>query len=236
MAGLDPQPKLSQLAHMIRTAQKPLATAAIPASQGAKVALILAAEMLIARSGIEGASLREIAAQAGQKNHHAVQYHFGSRDSLVQAIFDYRMDQMEATRGAMLAAAEAAGTLSDLRTIADIVYRPQIELIDGFGDYSYAGFLSAYLLRYQGSRFGQFGERVAPNLARTLALLRACLGDLPEAVAQRRLVTASFMFLNILVIHTRDVSDDGERFEDAVSDTLGQIVAALGAPLLPAQL
>jgi len=108
----------------------------------------------------------------------------------------------------MLGAAEAAGTLSDLRTIADIIYRPQIELIDGFGDYSYAGFLSAYLLRYQGSRFGQFGERVAPNLARTLALLRTCLGDLPEAVAQRRLVTASFMFLNILVIHTRDVSDE----------------------------
>jgi hypothetical protein len=38
------------------------------------------------------------------------------------------------------------------------------------------------------------------------------------------------MFLNILVIHTRDDSDEGERFEDAVSDTLGQIVAALGAP------
>ena len=134
----------------------------------------------------------------------------------------------------MLAAAQAAGTLSDLRTIADIVYRPQIELIDEFGDNSYAGFLSAYLLRYQGSRFGQFGERVAPNLARTLTLLRACLGDLPEPVAQRRLVTASFMFLNILVIHTRNSGDDGERFEDAVNDTLSQIVAALGAPFLPA--
>ena len=199
------------------------------------MALILAAEVLIARNGIEGASLREIAAQAGQRNHHAVQYHFGSRESLVQAIFDYRMDQMEPTRGAMLAAAESAGTLSDLRTIADIIYRPQIELIDAFGDYSYAGFLSAYLLRDQGSRFGQFGERVAPNLARTLALLRTCVGDLPETVAQRRLVTASFMFLNILVIHTRDVSDDGERFEDAVSDTLSQIVAAFGAPFVPAR-
>ncbi|RQW40049.1 TetR/AcrR family transcriptional regulator [Novosphingobium sp. LASN5T] len=220
---------------MARIAPQPLAKAGIPASHGAKVALILAGELLIARNGIEGASLREIAAQAGQRNHHAVQYHFGSRESLVQAIFDYRMDQMEATRGAMLKAAEAAGRLSDLRTIADIIYRPQIELIDQFGDYSYAGFLSAYLLRYQGSRFGQFGDRVAPNLARTLGLLRACLADLPEAVAQRRLVTASFMFLNILVIHTRDESDDGERFEDAVEDTLGQIVAALSAPFSSAQ-
>lgn len=196
-----------------------------------KVALILAAEVLFARDGIEGASLREIAAQAGQRNHHAVQYHFGSRDSLVQAIFDYRMNQMESARGAMLAVAEAAGSLADLRTITEIIFRPQIELIDEFGDHSYAGFLTAYLLRYQARRFGQFGERVAPNLARTLVLLRACLDFLPEHVAQRRLVTACFMFLNILVIHTRDNGEEGERFEDAVIDTLGQIVAALAAPL-----
>jgi AcrR family transcriptional regulator len=215
---------------MTRTAPKSVVPAGNASPQGAKLALILAAEVLIARNGIEGASLREIAAQAGQRNHHAVQYHFGSRESLVQAVFDYRMDQMEPTRGAMLAAAEAIDSLADLRTIAEIIYRPQIELIDAFGDYSYAGFLSAYLLRYQGTRFGQFGERVAPNLARTLGLLRACIGDLPEAVAQRRLVTVSFMFLNILVIHTRDGSDEGERFEDAVNDTLGQIVAALTAP------
>ena len=220
---------------MTRIVPKPLTASGNPASPGAKVALILAAEVLIARNGIEGASLREIAALAGQKNHHAVQYHFGSRDSLVQAIFDYRMDQMEDRRGAMLASAEAAGTLSDLRTIAEIIYRPQIELIDEFGDYSYAAFLSAYLLRYQGRRFGEFGERVAPNLARTLGLLRACLASLPEAVAQRRLLTASFMFLNILVIHTRDNGNDAERFEDAVKDTLGQIVAALAAPFELAQ-
>lgn len=174
--------------------------------------------------------MREIAAQAGQRNHHAVQYHFGSRDSLVQAIFDYRMDQMESARGTMLAAADANNRLSDLRTIAEIIFRPQIELIDEFGDHSYAGFLTAYLLRYQTRRFGQFGERVAPNLARTLVLLRACIGTLPEIVAQRRLVTACFMFLNILVIHTRDSAAQGEPFEDAVQDTLGQIVAALAAP------
>ncbi len=138
---------------------------------------------------------------------------------------------MENARGAMLAAAEASGKLSDLRSIAEIIFRPQIEMIDEFGDHSYASFLTAYLLRYQSRRFGQFGERVAPNLARTLALLRTCLGALPEAVAQRRLVTACFMFLNILVIHTRDDAEDGEQFEDAVDDTLGQIVAALAAPL-----
>lgn len=216
---------------MQQKAMKAPAIEGFSTSGGPKTALILAAEVVFARDGIEGASLREIAAQAGQRNHHAVQYHFGSRDSLVQAVFDYRMDQMEEVRGAMLASAEASGALSDVRRIAEIIFLPQIELIDAFGDHSYAAFLSAYLLRYQTKRFGQFGERVAPNLARTLVLLRQCLDELPERVAQRRLVTACFMFLNILVIHTRENSDDTERFEDAVDDTLSQIVSALTAPL-----
>ncbi len=50
-----------------------------------KTRLILAGERLFAKGGIHGASMREIAAQAGQGNHAAVQYHFGSREGLVRA-------------------------------------------------------------------------------------------------------------------------------------------------------
>ena len=165
-----------------------------------KVALILAAEVAFARDGIDGASLREIAARAGQRNHHAVQYHFGSREALVQAVFDYRMDQMEAARAAVLAAARQAGTIATTRAVVEAIFLPQIELIDAYGDNSYAAFLSQYLLRYQGSRFGEFGERIAPNLGEALRLLRERMADLPEAAAQRRLITACLMFLNILII------------------------------------
>jgi AcrR family transcriptional regulator len=196
------------------------------ADDGPKVALILAAEVAFARDGIDGASLREIAAKAGQRNHHAVQYHFNSREALVQAVFDYRMDQMEPARGTMLAAARGGET----RAIVEAIFLPQIELIDQYGDNSYAAFLSEYLLRYQSSRFGQFGDRVAPHLSQILQLLRERLAHLPEAAAQRRLVTACFMFLNILVVHTRDDNFGTESFEDAVRDTLDQIVLALEAP------
>ena len=125
-----------------------------PPPDAPKVALILAAEVIFARDGIDSASLREIAALAGQRNHHAVQYHFGSRDALIQAVFDYRMEQMEAGRGTMLDAAQAEGKLGDLRTIVNIIFMPQIELIDAYGDHSYAAFLSAYLLRYLASLAG----------------------------------------------------------------------------------
>lgn len=204
-----------------------------PPENDPKVALILAAEVAFARDGIDGASLREIAARAGQRNHHAVQYHFGSREALVQAVFDYRMDQMEEARGDMLAEARKAGRINSTLAIVEAIFMPQIDLIDEHGDNSYAAYLSEYLLRYQGSRFGDFGERTAPQLGEALRLLRDRMAALPEAVAQRRLVTACFMFLNILVIHTRGNNAGAEDFEAAMSDTLGQIVLALEAPYDP---
>jgi AcrR family transcriptional regulator len=71
-----------------------------------KERMILIGEVVFADHGIAGASMREIASKAGQKNHYAVQYHFGSREGLVKAIFDYRMQQMEPARQAMLEQAE----------------------------------------------------------------------------------------------------------------------------------
>jgi AcrR family transcriptional regulator len=203
------------------------------ADDNPKIALVLAAEVAFARYGIDGASLREIAARSGQRNHHAVQYHFGSREALVQAVFDYRMDQMEPARGAMLEAARQAGRIGMTRAIAETIFLPQIELIDEHGDNSYAAFLSEYLQRYQGRQFGQFGERIAPYLGETMQLLRGRLSSLPEAAAQRRLVTACFMFLNILIIHTRGGIAGAESFEAALGDTLDQIVLTLEAPYIP---
>ncbi len=193
-----------------------------------KVALIQAAETIFARDGIDGASLREIADSAGNRNHNAVQYHFGSREALMQAVFDYRMEQMEERRGIMLDAARGKGKLGDLRTLVEIIFLPQIELIDAQGDYAYAGFLNSYLLRYQGERFGDFGEQLAPNIEKTLGHLRDVLSDLPEATAQRRLITACFMFLNILVSYTRGLRNETqESFRAAINDTVKQIVASL---------
>ena len=195
--------------------------------------LILAGEVVFAEAGMHGASLREIASKANQGNHFAVQYHFGTREGLVDAIFDYRMTQMEQSRGRMLAAAEAAGRLKDARTLIDVVLLPQLDLQDADGNHSYARFLSQFLLDNRSTKFGDFAAKLPPNLERSLDLLRARLDYLPAAVAQRRLVSASLMFLNILVRHHGLVSLDesAESFGAALEDTMEQIVASLCMPL-----
>jgi AcrR family transcriptional regulator len=209
-----------------------LAKAAAPRMNG-KTKLILAAEKLFARGGIEGVSLREIAAAAGQGNHHAVQYHFRSREGLVQAVFDYRMWQMEDRRGEMLTAAEAQARLESVRAIVEIIFLPQLELPGQRDNHSYANFLCQYLLRTTTTEFADFGSELPPNISRALLLLRNQLAFLPDRIAQRRLITACFMFLNMLTAYSsdRNRTSDDESFEDAVNDTLGQIVLATCMPL-----
>lgn len=50
--------------------------------------LIKAAQTLYAERGIDAVSFNEITVAAGQKNRNALQYHFGNRESLLQAIID----------------------------------------------------------------------------------------------------------------------------------------------------
>lgn len=198
----------------------------------AKRKLVLAAETLFARNGLDGASLREIASTAGHKNHNAVQYHFGSREGLVQAVFSFRMMQMDATRTQMFHEAEKEGRLDDLRTIVEIIFVPQIDLIGVHGDHAYSAFLSEYLMRFSGSSFGDFGEGLPHSLRLTLVQLRKLMPEMSDVAAQRRLITACFMFLNVLAIYTRQLKGaKTETLALAVSDTIDQIIAALKAPI-----
>ncbi len=198
----------------------------------AKTRLILAGEQLFAKSGIHGASMREIATKAGQGNHAAVQYHFGSREGLVRAIFDYRMEQMETARGAMLDHAKTSGRLKDARAILDIILLPQLDLQDADGNHSYASFLSQYLLQSRSPEFGDFSGSEPPNLTKALHLMRERVDYLPPYVAQRRLISVSLMFLNILMRHHgANESAFGETFADALEDTMEQIVGGMCMPL-----
>ncbi|MEU2230678.1 TetR/AcrR family transcriptional regulator [Streptomyces vietnamensis] len=57
--------------------------------------LIRAAEELFAAQGVDGAQLRDIVALAGQANPSAVQYHFGSRAGLLDAVMAGRQTRTE---------------------------------------------------------------------------------------------------------------------------------------------
>jgi AcrR family transcriptional regulator len=71
-------------------------------SASTKERILTAAEALFAQRGFDGASLRQLTAAAGV-NLAAVNYHFGSKDKLVEQVFRRRLDSLNADRLAALA-------------------------------------------------------------------------------------------------------------------------------------
>jgi len=89
--------------------------------------LLDAAERLFAERGIDGVSLREINAAAGERNNAALYYHFRDRGGLVRAIIQRNRPRFLSRQRALFDAAERDGRLSDLRTLVGILVRPSAE-------------------------------------------------------------------------------------------------------------
>lgn len=91
-------------------------------------ALVDAARSLFAERGVEAVSMREIGRSAGQRNSNAVQYHFGDRASLLEAVLRPYHDLVAAGRAVLLDQfdAEPAPTLRDL---AGALVRPSAAML-----------------------------------------------------------------------------------------------------------
>ena len=100
-----------------------------PISTGTREALILAGERLFAEHGINGVSLRQINADAGQKNSSAAHYHFGSKQALIKAIHGYRLERVNRRRHARLEKLHKEGDEGNVRAIVETIVHPIVEEI-----------------------------------------------------------------------------------------------------------
>jgi AcrR family transcriptional regulator len=134
-----------------------------------------AAERLFARDGFEATSLRAITAEAGV-NLASVNYHFQSKDALVQAVIGRRLGPVNARRLALLDVYESqtGGAPVPLERILDAFLRPIIELVGSHAHefvpligriYTEPGEFAARLYKQQ---FEPLRHRFIPLLHRTL--------------------------------------------------------------------
>jgi AcrR family transcriptional regulator len=89
--------------------------------------MMLVAERLFAERGIGEVSLREIGAVAGQRNNGAAQYHFGTKQGLVEAIVAWRMAPLNARRLEILATFDEGGRGDDPRALVEALLAPFVE-------------------------------------------------------------------------------------------------------------
>jgi len=103
--------------------------------EATKSALMRAAEKLSADNGVENVSIREIVAQAGQKNESALQYHFKNLKGLLHAIHAERGQHIEARREQMLTATLERSANPSLRELCRLMIEPTFMLARGSADF-----------------------------------------------------------------------------------------------------
>lgn len=138
-----------------------------------------AAEELFMLQGFGGTSMRLLTAKAGV-NLAAVNYHFGSKDALIEAVFRRRLDPMNTARIAELDALEASGTPDADAVIRAFVGASLRMLEDAKGGRNFIRLLGrTYTEPAKGVRH-LIGQMYAPTMQRYKAALERALPQMPR--------------------------------------------------------
>lgn len=149
--------------------------------------MIEAAERLFAERGMQSVSLREIGSAAGQRNNSAAQYHFGSRQGLLEAIFAHRMTGINARRLALLDRLDREGAGDDLRSLVEAAILPLAETIgDAEHPTYYVRFLSQVVFNAGFTLAGTSAASLTEGFARVLAGFNRAMADMPRPVVLER--------------------------------------------------
>ncbi|MCF2532789.1 TetR/AcrR family transcriptional regulator [Yinghuangia soli] len=148
--------------------------------------LLLTAERLFAVHGIDAVSLRQISVAAGQRNNSAAQYHFGTKEELIRAIFAFRLAGINRRREEMVDVLLRDGRGADLRALTEAMVRPLAEQIDGGGSF-YVRFLARVHQHAGASVYALPAMGVEGSATRIGAMIGEALVQLPTAVRRSRL-------------------------------------------------
>ena len=198
--------------------------------------LIATAEELFAERGVDSVSLNEITRTAEQKNRNAVHYHFGSKDALMQAIFEKHWQPIGALRRQMLADIKQLKPVT-LEAIASALVLPVAARFDDpDGGLAYIK-ISAQLAATNTLRFfsqGNLSDDGSDHGGNMTPLWAPFLAPLPAAVRDQRMSLVVGMLFHGLADHAvfRDKGRAGlANTELMVSNLIDSICAVISAPV-----
>jgi AcrR family transcriptional regulator len=208
--------------------------AATPRSASA-LRLVAAAEQLFALHGINGVSLRQVAAEAGSANNSAVHYHFRSKDALIAAIFEHRLPQIVRERR-LLATRDMP---HDVRSRVEAHFLPVLDIAEATDNF-YVSFVEQ-LQRADAQSVGHLvilnneGQQSNEEFRTDLDRL---LDHLPQPMRRMRIQQAQLFCLHAAADRERAVArgDDLPPFRLFVSSLFDGITGFLTAPVSAATL
>lgn len=199
-------------------------------------ALLLTAERLYARLGIDGVSLREINREAQQKNRSAVHYHFGSREAVIEGIFEMRAAQIDRRRRELLTELREKKTPVTVRELIDGIIRPQTEVWKQEVDpYHYNRFLAQAVLSGHDELRAMWRGYFSRGLQDYWTNIRELLPDIPDAVLRQRLAVATdFAIYGLATLERVVESSRAENtpfpFDRAIENLIDMLTGSITTP------
>lgn len=191
---------------------------------------------LFAERGVDGVTVREIAAAAGQKNHGAVGYYFGSKEALVRAIVMDGAVELEQLRNAALDALEAEGGPRTVREVVDVLILP----VTALGDRYYVRFITLFSMSHRDLMLDAIDPRWNRAYGRCLDHLRRLLSHLSPGLQNQRFVFMGACLSAVLSARERALADESRDHpmwgsEHSLEHFAQALTALLEAPVdLPA--
>ena len=160
-----------------------------------------AARRLFALNGVDAVAVRDIVAAAGQKNASALNYHFGSKEGLVETLIGDALAIAHARWKQGLDALEAAGGPRNVREIVELLVLQGLPPNAPEGDEASACFLAMVLQTRRDLVLAATSRRRLTAYDRALRHIKRLMPDMPERVRDQRLlfyISASTAVLAVL--------------------------------------
>ena len=173
-----------------------------------KVRMKAVAQRLFAQHGIDGVTVADIVAAAGQRNKASLQYHFGSKDELIGELLVDGAQKVDAFRLALLDQMAEDGGPRHVRDVLDAFVRPvyQLTVTESEGS-TYLRFLSNVQLTHRELFRAHIGAKWNTGYRRCLEHFRQLLAHTPAPVLEQRMSLVAIYTTTVFSIKEAPADD-----------------------------
>jgi AcrR family transcriptional regulator len=159
-----------------------------------------AARKLFALNGVDAVSVRDVIAEAGQKNASALNYYFGSKEGLIETLVGDALAIADARWEEALNVAEAAGGPHTIRNVLEILVLRGLPPNAPEGDEASARFLAMLLHARRHLVTDTVARLRLSAYDRALRHIKRLMPTMPEAARDQRLLLYFWASTSVLAV------------------------------------